>query len=385
MLTRLWLSGRCFECDVERIQPSPGGWVVKTRARRYFRFDTAAVTLLRRVMALQSPDLDDPACATLARFVERRLIPLGIYRDATDSGARVAACTTSGAMRWQHELLSARQVRPLAAMLARLYAPWLLWPLLALCMAVHAGHALTGTARLAYHDLLCYTPAELLLLVGVALGRGLLHELGHAAACWRLTGSVGAIGGGVFLATPVLYCDVSDIHLLPRRQKALVGLAGAAMDIVALALLLAVGGAHIGVLKVYWLSMLAVLLNLLPFYRNDGYWVLNDLAGTDDMLRHAMRACRQGGARSIDWIVVGFMAACLAGMAALAAAFAVDFGPQQIAEAVVQGPSLGGAVLAMVTALQYAALVFALFNLAKALQRTGVRFISPPQGPLDGP
>ena len=37
MQARLWLSGQCFECNVERIAPAADGWVVKTRARRYFR------------------------------------------------------------------------------------------------------------------------------------------------------------------------------------------------------------------------------------------------------------------------------------------------------------------------------------------------------------
>ena len=367
MPTRLWLSGRCFECHVERIAPAGDGWVVKTRARRYFRFDTTSVTLLRKVMALDAPDLVDPAHAQVAAFVERRLIPLGIYRSVDDAAATKEAHTTTGTMRWQRPLLAARQVRPVAAALATMFSPWVLLPLLALCLWLHASHALNGSSQLAYHDLLSYTPNELMLLVVVAAGRGLLHEFGHAAACWRLTGSVGAIGYGVFMATPVLYCDVSDIHLLPRRKKALVGLAGTAMDIVALALLLALWGTELSVVKVYWLSMIAVLLNLLPFYRNDGYWVLNDLAGTSDLLKQALHACRCGRARASDWAIVVFMAACVAGIAALGLAFAVEFGPQQIAEAMLLGPSFAGAVLALVTALQYGALGFGMFSGAKTL------------------
>ncbi|MBT9459667.1 MAG: hypothetical protein IV097_23830 [Burkholderiaceae bacterium] len=136
-----------------------------------------------------------------------------------------------------------------------------------------------------YRDLLTYAPQELALLVAVAVGRGLLHELGHAAACRRHTGSVGAIGFGIFMTTPVLYCDVSDIHLLPRRAKAMVGLAGG----------------DIGVMKVFWLSLVAIAFNLVPFYRNDGFWVLNDLAGTDDLLKQSLAACEAGRAKVGQW------------------------------------------------------------------------------------
>jgi hypothetical protein len=321
-------------------------------------------------MALDAPDLDEPAHATVASFVERRLIPLGIYRSVDEPASTGDGQASTGTMRWQRQLLAARQVRPIAAVLARLFSPWLLAPLLAASLWLHASHALSGASQLAYRDLLSYTPDELLLLVVIAVGRGLLHEFGHAAACWRLTGSVGAIGYGVFMATPVLYCDVSDIHLLPRRKKALVGLAGTAMDIVALALLLALGGAQIGVVKVYWLSMIAVLMNLLPFYRNDGFWVINDLAGTSDLLKEAIQACLAGKARATDWAVVVFMAACVAGIAALCIVFAVELGPQQVAEATLLLPdSPSGIVLALVTALQYVALVFGIFSAVKALGR----------------
>jgi hypothetical protein len=173
MPTRLWLSGRCFECHVERIAPAGDGWVVKTRARRYFRFDTASVALLRKVMALDAPDLDDPSSAQAAAFVEHRLIPLGIYCGVDDAAATEAAHTTTGTMRWQRPLLAARQVRPVAAALATMFSPWVLLPLLALCLWLHASHALNGSSRLVYHDLLSYTPNELMLLVVVAAGRRL--------------------------------------------------------------------------------------------------------------------------------------------------------------------------------------------------------------------
>jgi hypothetical protein len=180
---------------------------------------------------------------------------------------------------------------------------------------------------------------------------------------------VGAIGFGIFMATPVLYCDVSDIHLLPRRDKAWVGLAGTAMDIVFLALLIGVAGADPSVMKVYWLSLLAVLLNLVPFYRNDGYWVINDLAGSDDLLKESLRAFGARSARPRDWAMVGFTTSCVVAVLTLASAFALEFGPRQVVEAAGLLPTFPGAMLAGVTALQYVALVFGALGAARALRR----------------
>lgn len=370
MQARIWLSGRCFECRVERIEPALDAWIVKTRARRYFRFDTATIALLRQLMSGEGPDLEHPEQASALSFVQGHLIPLGIFAPVDDESDEAPGTQAStGAMRWQRQLLAGAQVRPLAALLAPLYAPWLLLPLMLLCLTLLTRYALHSAEQIGYRDLLAYAPQELLLLVAVAVGRGLLHELGHAAACWRHTGSVGAIGFGIFMTTPVLYCDVSDIHLLPRRAKALVGMAGTVMDIVFLTLMVGLAGNDIGVMKVFWLSLVAIAFNLVPFYRNDGFWVLNDLAGTDDLLKQSLAACRAGKARVRDWALLTFMAACVGAIVVLGWIFATEAGPQQVADIARLSPSFPGLVLALVTGLQYAALVFGLLSAVKLLPR----------------
>jgi hypothetical protein len=368
MQAQLWMSGRCFDCGVERIEHTADGWVVKTSARRYFRLDAASVVLLRRLMRLRALDEHDPGHARAVGFLHHKLLPLGIYTLRGSEAAAQRATSTTGAMRWQRQLLAARHVRSLAAVLAPLFAPWTLAGVMALCLGMHATYALLTAQQIGYHELLSYTPSELLLLVVVCVGRSLVHELGHAAACLRLAGSVGGIGYGVFITTPVLYCDVSDVHLLPRRAKALVGMAGTVLDIVFLALLIAVAGANLIVMKIYWLGVIAVLLNLVPFYRNDGYWVMNDLAGSDDLLERSLHAVTRGRARLADWALLVFMAACLMAMLALTTGFALKFGPEQAAEAVRLWPTFSGVLLALITALQYAAGVFGVLTAAKLLR-----------------
>src|SRR5262249_22614794 len=150
----------------------------------------------------------------------------------------------------------------------------------------------------------------LLLVVAVSTLRCLLHEIGHAAACLRLAGSVGGIGFGVFVMTPVLYCDVSDIHLLSRKSKATIGIAGTVVDLVFLATWALLAGDGLLASKAYLIGMLSVLLNLLPFYRSDGYWVLSDLAGRRDLFEHGLRALRAGAVRPLDAAVLGVTAGC---------------------------------------------------------------------------
>jgi hypothetical protein len=141
------------------------------------------------------------------------------------------------------------------------------------------------------------------------------------------------------------------------------------MDVVFLALLIGVGGSDLSVMKVYWLSLLAVLLNLVPFYRNDGYWVINDLAGSDDLLKESLQAFASRSARLRDWVMLGFTASCVLGVFALCCAFALEFGPRQLVEAAGLLPAFPGVMLASITALQYTTLVFGVLGAAKALRR----------------
>ena len=371
----LWISGQCFDCRVERLQAAPegGGWVARTEDRRHFRLDDTSARLLQGLMARDRLDADAPADLTAVRFLRTRLLPLGLYRpsgDGTPVGhAAAGAGTRPATLRWQRPLLPPRLVAPIATVLARAASAWVLVPLLLAAVAAQVAWIVRSAGALGYADVVRLAPADVLALAAFSLARGLLHEFGHAAACWRFARGVGAIGFGVFVVTPVLFCDVSDIHLLPRRHKALVGLGGTAMDVLALGALVALGGPAAVVAKLYWFSLAAVLLNLLPFYRNDGYWVLNDLAGGRDLLREALGACRAGRARARDRALVGFTGLCGAALLVLGGVFAFGAGPVQLAAAVRPGAGVGGALLALVTIAQYAAVAFGTGALARAAQR----------------
>ena len=365
----VWMSGQCFECRVERIECTPGGWIVKTDERRYFRFDADSIALLQSLMAQASLDAKDPAHSNIRALLWNRLLPLGIYRLRDDIAGSPPKRSSSGLLRWQYELLSADLVWRLVSPLRSFFAPWPLGLVLIACLWIHADYVMRTAALVNYRALLDHSPAELVLLVVFCIVRALLHELGHAAACLRLTGSVGPIGCGVFFITPVLYCDVSDVHLLSRQGKAIVGMAGTAVDIAFLAVIVRVVGIEPTVVKIYWISLLALLLNLLPFYRNDGYWVLNDLAGRRELLQQSLSACRARQAHFADWALVGFTACCILLMLALGVTFAVRFGPEQLAEVGLLIPSFRGWLLALITLLQYTALGFGGFALGRALVR----------------
>lgn len=120
------------------------------------------------------------------------------------------------------------------------------------------------------------------------------HELGHATACSRYRLRPGDIGFAVYLVFPAVYCDVTRVWLLPRRQRVLVDVAGLLFE-TALGAAYVIGAAVTG----SWVLGLAAIMvagNMLwvlnPFGRFDLYWAISDALGITDLRRESARAVR---------------------------------------------------------------------------------------------
>lgn len=127
-----------------------------------------------------------------------------------------------------------------------------------------------------------------------------LHELGHAYTAVRYGCFVPTMGVAFMMLTPLLYTDVTDSwKLRDRRQRLSIDAAGIAVEIVvaciatflwaflpdgpmrSVAFLLATAG---------WIMSLAINLN--PFMRFDGYYLLSELIGVENLQPRAFAVGR---------------------------------------------------------------------------------------------
>ena len=117
------------------------------------------------------------------------------------------------------------------------------------------------------------------------------HELGHALTASRFGCYVPNMGVAFMLMMPLLYTDVTDSwRLSSRRQRLLIGVAGIAVEL-ALAcfatflwVFLPDGSARgiaFMVATTGWVLSLAFNLN--PCLKFDGYYLLADLIGVDNL------------------------------------------------------------------------------------------------------
>jgi hypothetical protein len=125
--------------------------------------------------------------------------------------------------------------------------------------------------------------------VGLFFAGAVFHELGHAAALSAQGYPAGGIGAGVLFVIPVLHSDVSAISQLPTGGKLRVDMAGVALQVGYGAVLVLIAGGP-GVQDSAWvlasrMTYFAVVWNLIPFIRADGYWALCDAFGFRDLDR----------------------------------------------------------------------------------------------------
>jgi len=137
----------------------------------------------------------------------------------------------------------------------------------------------------------------MLLLATISLLSAVLHELGHAFTCKHFGGKVRSLGIGFYFFLPVFYADVSDAWLFTKRhQRLLTHAAGLLMNffLASVALLLLPFAHHdelfLEVIAAFYLaSFLHALVNFNPLIKLDGYFLLADALGIENMRDKAMK------------------------------------------------------------------------------------------------
>ncbi|KQS89154.1 hypothetical protein ASG21_15290 [Chryseobacterium sp. Leaf394] len=114
----------------------------------------------------------------------------------------------------------------------------------------------------------------------------LFHEFGHVAACRRFTDKNGGIGFGIYILYPVFYSNISAVWHATKQQKVIANLAGIYMQLW-FVLVFYIAGTYTG--NDFFVAFSKVLvymcfIQILPFIRSDGYWLLSDLTGVANLL-----------------------------------------------------------------------------------------------------
>ncbi|MEY2442312.1 MAG: putative peptide zinc metalloprotease protein, partial [bacterium] len=112
------------------------------------------------------------------------------------------------------------------------------------------------------------------------------HECGHATACAYGGARPGVLGAGIYVVWPVFYCDVTDAYRLGKAGRLRTDLGGIYFNAI---FALATAGLYAvtrfePLLLIVVLQNFAILQQLMPLLRLDGYYIVSDLTGVPDIL-----------------------------------------------------------------------------------------------------
>ncbi len=223
-------------------------------------------------------------------LLENKLIPLGLVAgggDAPDAATPAAAPDAALlTLRLRGTLIGENGVQ----VMARLFGPLFLPPVVAVMLAALAGADVwllrSGVLLASFHEVLA-RPLLLLVVLGLSVVSMVFHECGHAAACRYGGARPGRIGMGLYVLWPALFTNVTDSYRLGRAGRIRTDLGGVYFNAV---FAVALAGAYRGT---GYLPLAATVLlvqvelaqQLLPSLRLDGYFILTDLVGVPDLFR----------------------------------------------------------------------------------------------------
>src|SRR5699024_8350665 len=114
--------------------------------------------------------------------------------------------------------------------------------------------------------------------------------LGHIAASASENLSPKSIGFGFYFFMPMMFVNLTDAWVLSKSARVKINLAGITMQMVInmvlyICLLFVPNIFIIGIInKLMLVNTIIILLNLIPFFKFDGYWILSDLSRIPNLL-----------------------------------------------------------------------------------------------------
>src|SRR3954469_11759802 len=218
------------------------------------------------------------------QLVDERLRPLGVIAPADGSEPELQKADPLLALKLRAALVPERVVNAITKVFKPLFFP-------PVVLAVLAGLAALDVWLFFFHGIaqslreVLYSPALLMMMLGLVVLSAAFHECGHATACAYGGARPGVMGAGLYIVWPAFYTDVTDAYRLGKGGRLRTDLGGVYFNAI---FILITAGAYFltgfePLLLIIPFQLLEMIHQFLPFIRLDGYYIVSDLTGVPDM------------------------------------------------------------------------------------------------------
>lgn len=207
-------------------------------------------------------------------FTEKIFSGIPIFNSNEDQ-----TTTSKSFIRFQKELLSSSLAGKLSHPISFLFSKFFFWGSFSIL-------CLLGIIVIIKQPVFPATEFSPLWILIIYTSTIILHELGHIAACRKFTGKNGEIGFGIYFIFPVLYSNISSVWLAGKQERIITNLAGIYMQLWCMLLFYLIYFFTHNALSLFisYLITLYCIIQIFPFIRSDGYWLLSDITSTSNLL-----------------------------------------------------------------------------------------------------
>lgn len=123
-----------------------------------------------------------------------------------------------------------------------------------------------------------FTTVDLLIYYLILILIMIMHEFGHAAACKYYNINPSHIGFGFYIFFPVFFANVTNIWLLCKSKRIVVNFGGIYFQLIINIFLIILSYYYNNniLIKIINVNFFVACYSLIPFLRNDGYWIYSD-------------------------------------------------------------------------------------------------------------
>ncbi|MGG5209537.1 hypothetical protein ACQWU4_11365 [Chryseobacterium sp. MIQD13] len=225
-------------------------------------------------------------------FTEKVFEGIPIFNNST-----IEVKESKSYIKFQKELLKPSTAGKIASLITFLFNKKLFWITFSLLVLLEIIIMVTTS-------LSSFTNLSPLWILAIYTSTMFLHELGHIAACRKFTGKNGEIGFGIYFIFPVLYSNISSVWHASKQERVITNLAGIYMQLLCMFILygLYLLTHNASLLYLAYFIAFYCLLQVFPFIRSDGYWLLSDLTSTSNLLQKSETEVRSFISKPFGWL-----------------------------------------------------------------------------------
>ncbi len=122
------------------------------------------------------------------------------------------------------------------------------------------------------------TPTDLVIYYLILILIMIMHEFGHSAACKYYGINPSDIGFGFYIFFPVFFANVTNIWVLSKSKRIIVNFGGIYFQLIINIFLIILSYYYNNniLIKIINVNFFVACYSLIPFLRNDGYWIYSD-------------------------------------------------------------------------------------------------------------